>query len=138
MTSGAETAAVETWIYGTLADDATLDSLGVTGVYSYMAPEDATYPFILFQQQASSDVNAVGPNRIMAQTVYVIRAVTDGALSSVVAINTRIDNLLQAQNGSNVNGTVIACMRERPFVQVETVEGRSYRHLGGIYRIYVQ
>ncbi len=138
MTTGAETATAETWIYSTLANDATLISLGVTGVYSYIAPEGSAFPYILFQQQAASDVNAVGPTRIMAQLVYVIRVVTMGSIGSVVAISTRLDNVLQAQSGSNANGLVISCMRERPFVQVETVEGRSYRHLGGIYRLYVQ
>lgn len=133
-----EIAAAETWLYGVLAGDATLTSLGVTAVYGYQAPETAAYPYVLFHQQAGADVRGVGPTRIMANMLYVVRAVTDGPLSSLVAINSRMDALLQAQSGSNVNGAVLACVREQPFVMTEPAEGRTFRHLGGIYRLWAQ
>lgn len=133
-----EVAAAETWLYGVLSGDATLTSLGVTGVYAYQAPETARFPYVLFQHQGGADVRGVGPTRIMANMLYVVRGVTDGPLSALVSINSRIDALLQAQSGSNVNGVVLACVREQPFVMNEPAEGRTFRHLGGVYRLWAQ
>lgn len=132
------TGAAETWIYGKLANDATLTSLGVRGIYAYQAPETATVPYIVFQQQAASDVPALGTIRIMTSLLYVVRVISTAPFSSLLAIDNRIDALLHASSGTNSNGTVIACVRQSPFVMSEPVEGRTFRHLGGIYRLWAQ
>ncbi len=132
-----EIGAVEAWLYDTLNDDATLGAL-VTGVYAYQAPDTATFPYVLFNQQSGVDVQGVGPTRIMSNMLYTVRAVTDGTMGSLVTISDRIDTLLQAQSGSNSDGTVLACVREEVFTMNEIIDSRPYRNLGGIYRIFVQ
>lgn len=42
-------------LYGALAADATLGSLGCTGVYMDLAPQAATYPFLVLGLVASDD-----------------------------------------------------------------------------------
>ena len=122
MSSGAEQAAAERWLYSVLSGDELLAGLGVVGVHAYTTRETDAMPYILYQYQGGYDV----------------RGVREGPMSGLVAISTRIDNLLQAQSGSNVDGTVIGCVRERPFSLPERVEGRTFSHLGGVYRLWVQ
>lgn len=138
MSSGAEQAAAERWLYSVLSGDELLAGLGVVGVHAYTTRETDAMPYILYQYQGGYDVRGVGPARVMAAMLYVVRGVREGPMSGLVAISTRIDNLLQAQSGSNVDGTVIGCVRERPFSLPERVEGRTFSHLGGVYRLWVQ
>ncbi|MGL4651570.1 MAG: hypothetical protein ACRC1H_19340, partial [Caldilineaceae bacterium] len=56
----------------------------------------------------------------------------------------RIDALLQGSAGSVAAasplpaGNVWACVRETPFRLVEETATAQYRHLGGVYRLYVK
>ena len=132
-----EVAAVETWLFGVLNGDATRGAL-VTGVYNTQAPAGAAFPYVLFNYQAGHDVFGTGPARVMASVLYVVRVITDGPAGAIVSAAARLDELLQGKSGINVNGVVVACVRERPFVMVEDYEGVTYQHRGGIYRLLAQ
>lgn len=137
-----ETVAADQWLFGALSGDASLSALVGGRVYGHVAPQGAQMPFVLFQQQAAgADVRGVGPARIMANLLYVVRIVAESSSfgGSVQTAAGRIDAVLQAASGTVLAGTVLACVRERPFAMTETDEdGRQYRHLGGIYRMFVQ
>lgn len=134
-----ETTAVERWLYGLLAGDATLAGLVGDRIYAYVAPLGAALPLVVFAQQAGTDVRVVGPGRLMAALLYQVRAVGPGPSAAVVApVAARLDALLQGASGSVVDGVVLGCTREQPLSYVETEGGESYRHLGGIYRIWAQ
>ena len=51
-----ETPRAETWLFQTLAA-----AIPTVTAYSTIAPEGAAQPFIIFQQQATSDLMGVGP-----------------------------------------------------------------------------
>jgi hypothetical protein len=135
----AETLVAEQWLYTVLSGDTALAAVVGTRIYAYIAPEGAAMPYVVYQNQAGRDVRGVGPLRIMANLLYVVKVI--GATNSFgtleVAAN-RIDAVLQAASGTNVRGTVIACVREQPFALVESLESGQYRHLGGIYRLWAK
>lgn len=131
-----ETLTVDRWLYSTLTGDAALMAL-VTGVHTWPVPQGAPLPYALFQEQASRDVQGMGPARLWVTGPWLVRAVFEtrswgGALEQVA---NRIDALLQAQGGVVAGGQVFVCVREQPFRLVETVQSREFRHLGGIYRV---
>ena len=129
-----EVVKAETWLYGVLHGDAQLCALINSQVYAYVAPESASYPFVVYHQQAASDVGGVGPVIIAASLLYTVKAVTVGrSYSALDPIAARIHTLLHAQGGGNI----IACVRESVFSLPEVDGGIEYRHLGGIYRIMV-
>lgn len=135
----AETVAAEKWLYSVLAADATLTGAVSTRIYAYTAPESATFPLVLFGQQSATDLMGVGPYRIWANMLYVVRGVGETAsMAGVQTIANRIDTVLHAASGSNVDGIVYACVRVQPFALSETISGRQFRHLGGIYRLFVK
>lgn len=135
----AELITAERWLTSILTNDGTLAGYVGGRVYGHIVPSDASFPYIWFTHQASSDVQGVGPHRIMVSALYTVRAVAVAtSFASLEAIANRIDGVLQAASGAVVGGIVLACVRERPFVLVEPSQGVQYRQLGGIYRIWAQ
>lgn len=132
-----EVVTVDRWLYARLTGDATLMAL-VTGVYSLPAPATAVLPFVLMQEQASSDIRGVGPARIGITGTWLVRGVaeTTAWTGTLETIANRIDYLLQAASGTATGGVVWACVRERPFRLIENVQSGQYRHAGGLYTIW--
>lgn len=133
----------DSWLYAVLAGDSTLVGLATGGVYAYNNPNRTpVFPYVLFQLQAPGmDVRGVGPVRIMAPMVYLVRGIVEANSfgGNLKTIADRIDTLLQAASGTAAGGSVLSCVREQPFALPEVAgDGRQYRHLGGIYRLFVQ
>lgn len=135
----ADTALVERWLYITLAADAALGSVVSTRIYANVAPQSSALPCVVFQQQAGRDIMGSGPIRYMSTMLYTVRVIGEtGSFSTIEAPADRIDAVLHAASGTATGGTVVACVREQPFSLVESTDGRTFRHLGGIYRCWVQ
>ena len=136
-----ETLTAEQWIYDVLTDDATLAAL-ITGVYSYVAPDTATDPFVVFSYaNDGEDEQGVGGVRLYSVMRYTIRAVAMcETFSSLATIADQIDTLLHGKFAAGPSGGVIVeCIRLRPFAAVEVLEGGiQYRQLGGVYQLRVQ
>ena len=132
-----EPLSVDRWLYAKLTGDTTLMAL-ITGVYTLPAPASAVLPFVLIQEQASSDIRGVGPARIGITGTWLVRGVaqTVSWAGNLETIANRIDVLLQAASGTVSGGVVWACVRERPFRLIETVQSGTFRHQGGQYRIW--
>lgn len=140
MTVGLETVAAEQWLYSVLANDATLTSaLGASRIYSTVVPPDGVFPCVLFALQDPRDFLKSGPYRVWTTALYVVRVI--GQTTSYSPLTTaaaRLDALLRAASGTVALGTVWGCVRERPYSTFELDSGgKQYRHLGGIYRVWV-
>lgn len=140
MSGGDETIVVEAWIKARL-----LAASGVTSITNRVfieeAPADTQYPFIIITNQSAQDVRGVGTARVMTDTLYVVKAVYQGAdFSQGRTLAKEIDNALTAAGSEAVagGGTMLACVREEPFRLAENDAGKQYRHIGGIYRIHAQ
>lgn len=134
-----ETVTADRWLYATLTGDVTLMGL-VTGVYTWPVPPTALLPYVLYQEQTATDVQPLGGSRIMVNGLWLVRVVADAYnWTSMEPIANRIDVLLQGKGGSVAQGNVWACVRERPFRMIEETSQRGqYRHLGGVYRLFVK
>lgn len=133
---GAEAAAADDFLYGTLHGDATLLGL-VTDVINTQPAKTALYPYVIFQYMSGIDYAAVGAFRIWTNMVYLVKVVDEtpvyADLSAAVA---RVDALLHRASGPVADGTVWSCTREQTFRLPEDVAGRQFRHQGGLYRVY--
>jgi len=135
----------EKWIYTLLQSDATIQAnLGSPDmVLNTDVPDDqSTWPIILFGVYTNEDMMGVGPTRIKTTLQYVIRAVgRDVPYSALDTLASRADLLLHGASGSAPGGgTILSCIRIRPFSLTETTADPTvrYRHLGGIYQLEVQ
>lgn len=137
---GAEVSIVDAWVAARLAATVAVTNLVSTRIYNSFAPLDAEYPFIIFQQQTLRDVRGVGSDRIMVDTLYVVKGISQGTdFAQLGTLAAAIDSALNVPPGGAVTGGhVMASVREEPFALTEVEDGKQFRHMGGIYRIYAQ
>lgn len=114
---------------------------GSTGTYEGRGPTTQPYPFVVYQDQSSQDVNGVGADvRIMADDMYIVRVISRvTSYGSIKSIADDVDEALHGQiNVATASGLVLACQRQSEYRLLEELEGRQIRHLGGVYRILTQ
>ena len=129
-----ETPRAENWLFLTLAA-----AIPTVIAYSTIAPEGVAQPFIVYSQQSPSDLMGVGPARIWASFLYLVKV--SGQINSYLPLKATadaIDTALHGASGTVADGAILDCIRERPFSLVEVTNGVEWRHLGGLYRLKVQ
>jgi hypothetical protein len=129
-----ETPRAEAWLFQTLAA-----AIPTVTAYSAIAPEGVAHPFIVYSQQSPTDLMGVGPARIWASFLYLVK-VSD-QISSYMPLKATadaIDAALHGASGTVPDGAVLDCIRERAFSLTEVANGVEWRHLGGLYRLKVQ
>jgi hypothetical protein len=132
---------IDEWIVAQLGADGDLvDEVGQR-IYGDKAPEDAAFPFVLFQAQSPArDVRGIGlgtPARIMVNAIYLVRAVGRAEdYGPLRPAADRIDEVLEAASGNVFSGTVVHCVRQEEFRLTETLAGAQVRHLGAMFRIW--
>lgn len=130
---------VDEWLATVMLADATLTGLVGNRIYSYVAPEGAAHPLIVYNHQGSSDYIVIGGYRIMNSGLYQIKAIGQAdSMTAVQATANQIDVLFGRTEGAVTGGIILACHREQPLGYVETKNNIRYPHLGGLYRIYIQ
>jgi hypothetical protein len=131
--------AVGSALYSRLSADATLTSLGCTGVYYGVAPRSATTPFLTIQLSDGTDSHTFG-QRATTRERWIVKGWTSGD-SHLVAkqITERADALLDHYDLPVGGGTVMVCRRtgELPDLS-ESADGVVYRQSGGRYEIEVR
>lgn len=134
-----ETLVADTWLANTLTNDAQL--MGeVNGVYSSEAPQGAPMPYVIFEWMGGTDVTFVNGIRVWHSGVWVVKAVDETTtFADLQTAAERLEALLHRQSGNNSGGTVFTATREAPFRSAYSDDsGKSYRELGGRFRIEVQ
>jgi hypothetical protein len=133
----AESARARSWLYQTLANDATLTPLIGRRIYSGRAEQGATFPYVIVQLLSpGNDLIVVGSARIWSDMLWLVKAVNRGTSTAALEpIADRIDALLHAKSGTVVGGVVHVAVRERPHELPERTDGVDYVNLGGEYRV---
>ena len=138
-TNAVELVGIDGWLYSVMSGDATLHALVADRIYADVAPENATFPYVIFNQQSAVDLDTPGFHHVWVNALYQIVAVTQGSSKSALQpIAERIHTLIQAMRAVTSTTEIVACYRESPFSLSETTDGVRYVRLGGIYRIFAQ
>lgn len=143
--TGAEQALTDEYVKQRLAARAVdFDAIvaGLSGrIFPDFAPSGTPYPFIVFQcQDPPRDVRGVGVSRVMVDTLYVVKAVSQvDSYAPLVPIARVIDSAMTSSTGSTVgDGFVLTSVRDRQFSLVTYEQGTQFRHFGGEYSIQAQ
>lgn len=128
------------WLTSVLEGDSQLAGLAPGGVWDGPANEGTLMPFIRFDMQTARVVRGIGTIEIEVNSLWLVRAVCEGTTYLPLApVVRRIHSLLHGVAVQTVSdGTIHVCVREDPFRQPSIEGGRQTRHLGAIYRIFVQ
>lgn len=144
---GSEQVMIDQWIEGRLADPATvalLEQISVglgSRVFNAYAPNGTPYPFIVYQCQSPvRDVRGVGVARVMVDTLYIVKAVSQVVSYSPLAPVARvIDAAMTSPDTSTAtDGLVLVSVRSEQFSLTEVAAGKQVRNLGGMYHIQAQ
>jgi hypothetical protein len=135
-----ETVEAERWLYAKLSGDSVLNTAVSGRIYAYEAPEGAAFPYVVFGLGSPQpDKVPVGAPRIWSSLVYDVKVVGETSdAKSLQTIANRIDAVLDRQSGNTTNATVVYCGRQLPISMRERYETKSFHHLGGQFRLFVQ
>lgn len=135
-----ETSPADRWLFATLDADVDLRTAlgGPNRVWQEEADQGAPMPYAVFIYQGGSDVWGHGAARVMANLLYLVKVVGIGSFAELRTAADRIDAALQGKSGVAADGQVFGCVRERIVRYPERHEGKTYRHRGGMYRLYAQ
>ena len=138
---GLELSAIDEYIYQTLSADGTLTSLlgAPDEIHVDTIHDKEVYPYILATMLSTAQTQVVNGYDVLTTADYQVRAV-DRAQSyqAVKPIAGRIYQLLHQASGVVSDGLVLKCIRVRQLHFPTIEETISYRHLGGIYRFWVE
>jgi hypothetical protein len=138
MSGGFETVSIiDTWLYSVLSGDTFITSRigGVGGIISTLAKAGVKAPYVVFFLSSSRDINVVGGIRSQVDSVYTVKAVSEGpSWAHVKPLAERMDALLHGQDVTTSNGS-LSCRRESIIQYAEVDQATQFRHLGATYRI---
>lgn len=140
MATANETVLADKWIYAKITGDASSAAIVSTRVYADQAPENPTYPIIVYNYQAGFDTRGNGICRIQSNPLYQIKVVCRGAPSaSVRTLVNRIDTLFQEAVAEVSESYVFSSRREMPlrYIEPERDSSHFFTHVGGLFRLVV-
>ena len=106
---------------------------GTTSVYHLQAPDNATLPYVVFNQQGGGPLN-VNPSDLR-EPLYFVRGYASTA-NTAGSIDAQVNNLLHKQTLSVVGYTNVSTQREEEFETVEiTPSGEKIYMAGAFYRV---
>lgn len=139
--SGAEELVAQQWIKETLLADGALTTAAPGGAWDGPANEASVMPIIRVDSQGPGVVlrTGAGTAEVWVNGLWIIAGVCEGtSYTPIKTVAERIHADLHGVTGLTVTGGIIhACVREESFHMEAVIGGRQFRHLGGIYRIYV-
>jgi len=128
------------WAESTMQADTALMTAAVGNVWLAFAPIGTAAPFVIMNQQSSSDVMTVNAVRLFTDLLLQIKIIGPATnFAAIVAGADRIDALFKSVREFGLSsGGVLCCYREQIVSYSEIINGAAWHHLGGLYHISLQ
>ena len=130
---------VETALYSKLTGASSLTSLlaGTAAVYNGIAPEGASYPYVLFAQMSGVDDHDTSHRA--RQLIYVIQGVSKVGLPQAGSIDAAVDALLHMVPLSVSGWSTFWIARESDvrMTDFDAADRTKYFRSGGTYRLRI-
>jgi hypothetical protein len=151
----ADDVSVRRALYGKMAGDTTLNNLLATppaghakSIFHEIAPDKASYPFVIFQKQAGTPTYTFQAGTAAYESdVWLIKAIDGPNLDETIerktgdvveGIKARLTTLLTDATLSISGGTLMYLRRESDVSYPEVSDGETYRHRGSLWRLTQQ
>jgi hypothetical protein len=130
------------WIRDVLAANSDITAAVSTRIFADHYPgsaSDRTYPYILYNTMAATDVQGLGTTRQSTDALFQVRAVCQGAPNSTAKLlDKRINDVLQLAVHQQSGDYYFSARRvqavDRP--EYDSASNR-YHNLGGIFRVWI-
>lgn len=128
------------WIYDVLSADSALTAIVSTRIYADRVPSPGTFPYVLFNTMAATDIQAVGTVREATSALFQVRVVTYGSPdANARKADYRIDTVLGYAKNLLSGDFYFTSWRmdavDRP--EYDQLQQKQYHNLGGIYRVWI-
>lgn len=128
------------WIFDSLSADSALVAIVSTRIYADRVPASPTFPYVLFNTMAGSDIQAVGTVREATSALFQVRVVTFGSPdANARKADYRIDQVLGYAKNVLSGDFYFTSWRtdtvDRP--EYDQLQQRQYHNLGGLYRVWI-
>ena len=129
---------LDTAIYSQLGGTAVTNLLaGTASIYSWQAPDDASYPYIVFNDM--SDIQSNMTAHTVHEVVYQVRAFAKTTMKDAKAIDNQIRLRLHNTALSITNFTKLKGVRESAIRFVENLpNGEIEYSAGALYRFVIE
>jgi hypothetical protein len=143
MANVSEIQEAKNWIHDVLAANSDIAGAVSTRIFADHYPgsaSDRTYPYILYNTMAATDIQGLGTTRQSTDALFQVRAVCKGSPDTTAKlIDKRIDDVLQIAVHSASGDFLFSARRtaaiDRP--EYDSANNR-YHNLGGLYRVWIQ
>src|SRR5689334_7879655 len=127
--------AIRRSLYGKLAGDTTLNNLLASppngwskSIYYQIAPQNAPFPYVIFNKQSGIPSEAFGDPSALEDTVWLVKAVDrDTTADDAEAVAERITSLLNDTSLSISGASLLYLRRQSDVDYAEVTEGVIYR-----------
>lgn len=136
----ANTPAVDAALFSKLSNDATLTTLAPGGVYSEVAPQGVSKPYVIVKQIDHRDDYVQG-SKAFEEIHYEVTGVDQSTSKvAVQAVADRIHALLQNATLTITEYLCVGVNREENVEYIVIYDGSDhrYQHLGGLYYVLVE
>ena len=104
------------------------------GVFNSVAPRGAQPPFVVFQAMSKVDEHTF--NGRFGNAIYLVKAVSESPWPKEAEdVDTVVDTALEDATLTITGYRALLCRRESDFSLVEEIGGKTFTHVGGLYRI---
>ena len=110
---------------------------GSASLHHSVAPSSATYPLVIFNEQASTSTTLFGGDQMDSQ-VWLVKAIVKGGSSTAEDVDKAIADVLHFQPLNITGAEDLYLARESAVTYTETISGENYRHHGHTYRLVLQ
>lgn len=139
MTTGLELIAMDDWIVSTLSSASDVTDIVGTRIFSEQMPKDVKFPYVIFNTMATNDALTQDQVTVLVMADYQIKGVDRASSYNTLApLSAAIYAALHRQGGTVTDGYIHRCSRQRTIKYPEVRENVHYRHLGGMYRLWVE
>lgn len=130
-------------IYGKLAGDTTLNNLLASppsgwskSIYHQIAPERASFPFIVINKQSGVPSEAFGDPSAYESDLWLVKVVDrSGSADTAESAAARITALLNDASLSISGASLLYLRRQSDVEYAEDIDGVVHRHVGSIFRL---
>lgn len=130
------TKALRTALAQKLAASSSVTSIATGGIYHSVAPAQATYPLVIFNQQSNTRFVQSFGDRGGRNSLWMVKGVAVGENSDAADnLSAAIEALLNEGTLSVSGGTLYRMHWEQDVQYTELEDGEQIRHSGGMYRI---
>lgn len=112
---------------------------GTASIYSTLALQGASPPYVTFSKQANTPYYTAGGGTAYENAVYLVKAITQSTSAALAgSIAVEIDRALNGATLTITGYTPMVCYRESDVSYAEIVDGQTFQHRGAMFRIQAQ